>query len=180
MRRTHRQVIGVFLITSSLVFSLRGLHAADEGPGGPPFPNDTGPDTVDVSKYPEDVQAGYRVFARRCSQCHSLSRPINSENVQLTAEEIKAAKEKQPELFKNPLIWRVSESVWTDYVRKMQGKPGAIIRESEFPKIVGFLVYDSKVRKTGDNAAAWKAQRQKLLDDFKTSHSQRYQDLFGK
>ena len=45
----------------------------------------------------------------------------------------------------------------------MQGKPGAIIRASEFDKIVAFLVYDSKVRKTGAAKESWKTARQKLL-----------------
>ena len=32
----------------------------------------------DVSRYPEDVQAAYKVFAVRCSRCHTLARPLNA------------------------------------------------------------------------------------------------------
>ncbi len=174
---------GLILALAVAAMPLGRAARADEsgeGPGGPPFPNDAGEAQVDVSKYPEDIQAGYRVFARRCSQCHSLSRPLNSQFLQLTADEQKTAKEKEPDLYKDNKIWQISDSVWTDYVKKMQGKPGAIIRESEFPKIVSFLVYDSKTRKTGPAKDAWRTTRQKLLDDFKKSNPKRYEAIFGK
>jgi hypothetical protein len=166
---------GIILITS-----FRTLHADDPGPGGLPYPNDTGNAQIDVLSYPPEIQADYKIFARRCSQCHSLSRPLNSQFVQLTAEEQKASQAKEPEIFKDAKIWKISESVWTDYVKLMQSKPGAIIRGSEFDKIVAFLVYDSKIRKTGAAKEAWRTSRQKLLDDFKKSNPKRYAELFGK
>src|ERR1017187_7286518 len=170
-----------FILTASLVLTpwSRFARADDTGPGGPPFPNDAGDVQVDVSKYPADIQADYRIFARRCSQCHSLARPLNSQFLQLTSEEQAAAKTKESDLFKDDKLWRISDSVWSDYVKKMQAKPGAIIRPSELDKIIGFLVYDSKVRKTGDNRETWRASRQKLLDDFKKSNPKRYAEIFG-
>ncbi len=176
-------LLQVLTITASLLASsgLRLGYADDStGPGGPPFPNDDGPAQVDVLKYPADIQADYRIFARRCSQCHTLSRPLNSQYLQLTAEEQKTAHEKEPDLFKNDKVWRISERIWTDYVKTMQGNQGAIIRPSEFDKIVEFLVYDSKVRKMGDHREAWRAQRQKLVDDFQKNNPKRYKELFEK
>ena len=173
----------LFLLIGSLTLvwrQVRADEAADAGPGGPPFANDAGPDQLDVSKYPEEIQADYHKFAQRCSQCHTLARPINSQYLQLTADEQKEAKEKEPELLTNDKIWHVGDNVWADYVTKMKSKPGAIIRASEFDKIVAFLVYDSKVRKTGANREEWKAQRQKLLDDFKAKNPKRYSELYGK
>src|ERR1035441_2717016 len=38
-----------------------------------------GPATVDVSKYPDGIKENYEVFSTKCSQCHKLSRPINSD-----------------------------------------------------------------------------------------------------
>jgi hypothetical protein len=35
-------------------------------------------DTLDVSRYPEDIQAAYKVFSVRCSRCHTLARPLNA------------------------------------------------------------------------------------------------------
>jgi hypothetical protein len=35
-------------------------------------------DTLDVSRYPDDIQAAYKVFAVRCSRCHTLARPLNA------------------------------------------------------------------------------------------------------
>jgi hypothetical protein len=35
-------------------------------------------DTLDVSRYPSDIQGAYKVFAVRCSRCHTLARPLNA------------------------------------------------------------------------------------------------------
>ena len=174
--------IGIPFVLVACLFVMPSLvvRADDAGPGGPPYPNDAGQAEVDVASYPQDIQADYKIFARRCSQCHSLARPLNSQFLQLTADEQKSAKDKELDLFKDNKIWQVSDSVWTDYVKKMQSKPGAIIRASEFDKIVAFLVYDSKARKTGTQKDAWRASRQKLLDDFKKANPKRYEEIFGK
>ncbi len=80
-----------------------------------------GPATVDVSKYPQGIQDDYQVFAEKCSQCHKLSRPINSD-------------------------YALPEE-WSRYVKRMMHKPGSGIGSSEGKKIYDFLVYDSSVRK---------------------------------
>jgi hypothetical protein len=35
-------------------------------------------DSLDVSGYPQDIQDAYKVFAVRCSRCHTLARPLNA------------------------------------------------------------------------------------------------------
>jgi hypothetical protein len=80
-----------------------------------------GPATIDVSKYPQAIQDNYQVFAEKCSQCHKLSRPINSDYC-LPAE-------------------------WERYVKRMMHKPGSGITPAEGKKIFDFLVYDSSIRK---------------------------------
>lgn len=80
-----------------------------------------GPATVDVSKYPQGIQDNYEVFAEKCTQCHKLSRPINSDYA-LPAE-------------------------WERYVKRMMHKPGSGIGSSDGKKIFDFLVYDSSVRR---------------------------------
>ncbi|MBU6410039.1 MAG: hypothetical protein KGR98_06605 [Verrucomicrobia bacterium] len=82
---------------------------------------DSGPSTVDVSQYPQHIQDAYQVFSEKCSQCHKLSRPINSDFV-LPDE-------------------------WARYVKRMMYKPGSNISGSEAKDIYEFLVYDSSVRK---------------------------------
>jgi len=42
---------------------------------------ETGPATIDVSKYPQQIQDELRSFAQKCAQCHKLSRPVNSDYV---------------------------------------------------------------------------------------------------
>jgi hypothetical protein len=80
-----------------------------------------GPATVNVSKYPSGIQANYEVFTQKCSQCHKLSRPINSDYA-LPDE-------------------------WSRYIKRMMNKPGSGISSGDGKKIYDFLVYDSSVRK---------------------------------
>jgi cytochrome c5 len=80
-----------------------------------------GPAAIDVSKYPAGIQENYEVFSQKCTQCHKLSRPINSDYA-LPAE-------------------------WERYVKRMMHKPGSGINPAEGKKIFDFLVYDSNVRK---------------------------------
>ena len=80
-----------------------------------------GPGTISVSKYPAAIQQDYAVFTQKCSQCHKLSRPINSDFV-LPDE-------------------------WSRYIHRMMSKPGSGIDSGSGAKIYDFLVYDSSVRK---------------------------------
>src|SRR5665213_2498479 len=80
-----------------------------------------GPATVDVSKYPQAIQDNYELFSHKCSQCHKLSRPINSDYA-LPDE-------------------------WSRYIKRMMYKPGSNISGDDAKKIYDFLVYDSSVRK---------------------------------
>ena len=80
-----------------------------------------GPATVDVSKYPQVIQDNYELFSHKCSQCHKLSRPINSDYA-LPDE-------------------------WSRYIKRMMYKPGSNISAGDGKKIYEFLVYDSSVRK---------------------------------
>ena len=165
---------------SVILMPFLGAYGAESDLGGPPFPNDAGPEKVDVSKYPEDIQAKYRLFARRCSQCHTIARPINSQFLELSPEEQATAKAKVPDLFKNDEIWHVEDHVWSRFVKRMMAKPGANIQGEEGKKIWQFLVEDSRARKMGDNQEMWRLHRQKLLDDFKKSFAQRYDEIFKK
>ena len=110
-----------------------------------------GPATVDVSKYPQDIQDSYQIFSQKCSQCHKLSRPINSDYA-LPDE-------------------------WSRYVKRMMHKPGSGIDSSAGKKIYEFLVYDSSVRKkamlddklaklSADDKAAAEAKIKEVHDKF--------------
>ncbi len=82
---------------------------------------DKGPATINVSGYPPAIQGYYAVFTQKCSQCHKLSRPINSDFV-LPDE-------------------------WSRYIHRMMSKPGSGIDSASGAQIYAFLVYDSSVRK---------------------------------
>jgi hypothetical protein len=80
-----------------------------------------GPATIDVSKYPDAIKENYEVFSTKCTQCHKLSRPINSD-------------------------YALPEE-WSRYIKRMMHKPGSGIGASDGKKIFDFLVYDSSIRK---------------------------------
>ena len=82
---------------------------------------EAGPATIDVSKYPQQIQDDYGPFSQKCAQCHKLSRPVNSDYV-LPGE-------------------------WGRYIKRMMYKPGSGINGTEAKQIYEFLVYDSSVRK---------------------------------
>ena len=143
-----------------------------------PYPNDLGPDKIDVSGYNPEQQAGYKLLLDKCSRCHTPSRPLNSQFLQLKAEEQAKIKSSNPEIFKDKLVWQVEDAVWQRYVKRMMTKPGCAINGADAKKIFYFLVEDSKRRKTGANAKAWADHRRKLLAQFKEKYPARYKELF--
>lgn len=82
---------------------------------------DKGPDKINVSKYPADMQAKYKIFAKKCVNCHTLARAINSEFA--------------------------LDDEWERYVKRMMRKAGTLISADEGKQIFEFVTYDSKIRK---------------------------------
>lgn len=117
-----------------------------------PFANDLGPATIDISAYPPQTQAGYKTFSQKCSKCHTLARPINSQYA--------------------------SSEMWERYVKRMWRKPGSNITFAEAKQIWTFLAYDGHVRKVA-HREAFEAHRRQLLEQFKRDHPDRYQELYA-
>ena len=42
------------------------------------YPEDKGPNFIDVTAYPAKMQEAYKLFTDKCSRCHTVARPINS------------------------------------------------------------------------------------------------------
>ena len=150
-----------------------------------PYANDFGPATLDVSGYPADKQAGYKVLQAKCSKCHTPSRPLNSQFIEpsgkdLAEREKKVAdlKKSNPEMFKDKNVFQVEPDIWQRYVKRMMAKPGCEITKDEGKKVWDFLVYDSNQRKLGANKEAWAKHRRALLDDFKQKNPARYKELY--
>ena len=76
--------------------------------------NRTG-DQLDVSQYPPDIQDAYKVFAVRCSRCHTLARPLN-------------ARIRDPQQ-------------WVRYVQRMRLNPASGINAKNGEIILRFLLY---------------------------------------
>lgn len=143
------------------------------------YPNDFGPAEIDVSGYPKELKASYRVFTLKCAACHTIARPINSQFLELTPEELAKAKKEDPGLFKDDKLVRPEEKIWSRYVHRMMAKPGCPVKGDDGKKIWEFLVYDSKARKTGANAKAWRENRAHLLHEFQERYPDGYRKLFG-
>src|SRR5208282_464082 len=78
------------------------------------LPQDKGPDKIDVSAYPAPQQAAFKVFASKCSKCHTIARPINT---MMTRDE------------------------WERYVKRMMHKPNSGISDAQGKEIFDFLVF---------------------------------------
>ena len=109
-----------------------------------------GPATIDISKYPAALKDNYELFSQKCTQCHKLSRPINSDYA-LPDE-------------------------WSRYVKRMMRKPGSGISTTEAKQIFEFLVYDSSVRKK----AAVDAKLAKATAEEKTAAEAKIKEVHDK
>lgn len=148
-----------YLVILSFIFSFNLSYAEEQmtveqekEKAQNPYANDFGPDKIDVSNYPPEHQENYKLFVERCSRCHTIARPINSQFSQ--------------------------SDEWERYVKRMMRKPGCEMPTDEAKKVWQFLVYDSQTRKLGEKEAEWKKHREKLLGDFKTKYPERYKELY--
>ncbi len=119
--KTNVIILGLIIGSGSLI----AVRAADENLDAETKARierfEKGPATIDISKYPDGIKENYEVFSTKCTQCHKLSRPINSDYA-LPAE-------------------------WSRYIKRMMNKPGSGIGSADGKKIFEFLVYDSSIRK---------------------------------
>ena len=70
---------------------------------------------LDRTKLPEEIKSDYDVFARRCSKCHSLARPLQS--------------------------GISDDEQWSLYVNRMRRQPGSGITYEDQERILRFLRY---------------------------------------
>ncbi len=94
------------------------------------LPQDKGPDKIDVSAYPPEMQKSYKLFANKCSKCHTIARPINT---------------------------TMTRAEWERYVKRMMHKPNSGINEKEGKQIFDFIVYDETERKAKNPKAFFRA-----------------------
>ncbi|HTL58189.1 MAG TPA: hypothetical protein VL361_21050 [Candidatus Limnocylindrales bacterium] len=119
--KKHTLVILGLALGASLTITTRAAEELDAATKARVERFEKGPATIDVSKYPDGIKENYEVFSTKCTQCHKLSRPINSD-------------------------YALPEE-WSRYIKRMMYKPGSGIGAGEGKKIFDFLVYDSSIRK---------------------------------
>jgi hypothetical protein len=117
-----RTIVAAVLSVIALTGLVRAIAQEKEAPLDPRIlAYDKGPSKIDVSKYPADMQAKYKLFAKKCVNCHTLARAINSEFA--------------------------TDDEWERYVKRMMRKAGTLISADEGKQIFEFVTYDSKIRK---------------------------------
>ena len=117
-----KKLMVVSIVGTMAFCALIRLARAQEEPVDPRIlAYDKGPAKIDVSKYPEDMKARYKVFMVKCAKCHTTARAINCEFA--------------------------LEDEWERYVKRMMRKAGTLISPDEGKQIFEFVVYDSKTRK---------------------------------
>lgn len=155
-----------------------------------PYANDLGPDEIDakvLASYPKSAQAGYKVMQKKCSKCHSASRPLNSQFVETAGKKsadrqasLGKLKKAHPDLFADKNVWQIETKIWKRYVKRMMAKPGCEISRAEGKLIWQFISHDARARKLGKNKKKWATHRKKLLAEFKKKHPARYKKLYEK
>ncbi len=119
------------ILPSALILGLAGLWlAAVAQTSNVVLPQDKGPDKIDISAYPPEMQKDYKLFTGKCSKCHTIARPINT---MMTRDE------------------------WERYVKRMMHKPNSGISDSQGKEIFDFLLYDQTHRKDKDPKAFFRA-----------------------
>ncbi len=138
-----------------LRWSYHPRAAAEDG--AEVFYMDLGPDAVDVSAYPAEMRADYAVFHRACGECHTPARALNAPVQSRT-------------------YWRFHLARMSLH-RRARGR-GRIARADQ-KAALDFLEYDSKVRKEGEQRAAFAARTEELkrrFDERLEAHLQRLYD----
>jgi hypothetical protein len=117
-----RSVAAVLLGLIALGGAIRVVRAQEDPVDPRILKYDKGPAKIDIAKYPADMQKKYKVFEKKCSNCHTLARPINCDFV--------------------------LDDEWERYIKRMMRKAGpSLISADEGKQIFEFLAYDSKTRK---------------------------------
>lgn len=144
-----------------------------------PYANDLGPAELETSNYPKDLMKGYKLMKEKCTKCHTASRPLNAQFVELKKDEMATFMKAAGASAKDENLYKVDDGVWKRYVKRMASKPGCELTKVDDQKeIYKFLVHDSKVRKTGDQIETWVKHRKGLLAQFKEKHPKRFAELY--
>lgn len=105
-----------FVVVISSLFFLALIDNVTEAkePAKKVFAADKGPNKINVSGYPKEIQESYKVFAAKCVKCHTLARPINTD---------------------------MTNQGWKMYVKRMMNKPDSGISPKTGKMIYKFLKY---------------------------------------
>lgn len=98
------------------------------------FPADKGPATINVSKYPANMQKAYKLLLERCTKCHTAARYVSSN--------------------------KFGKATWEPIMHKMATRPGSDVTPEEEKVLLDFVVFDHDKRKAEINKF-WATQPKK-------------------
>lgn len=107
---------------------------------------DLGPESIDVSGYPQEQQKAYGLLELRCGKCHTLARAVNA-----------------------PIV---KKDDWRRFLKRMHLRSSGELPPKDLKTILEFLAYDSQVRKV-KGKAAFDAQAKALKGRFAAVDKQR-------
>jgi hypothetical protein len=105
-----------YVVGFGLAAALATLVSAADPQKAEYDPRDSGPDSIDVSKYPEDQQRRYDVMVAKCVKCHPLARTVNS---------------------------RFNSRQWKRYMKRMLRRPNSGVNEEQAQRVYEFLKFHS-------------------------------------
>ena len=174
-------------MTRLIFFAVQLIFASPASSGSQKvlYPEDLGPAEIDVSGYPPEHQEAYRkIFLPVFHFFGETARIVNSPFLELNSELEERERQRNPELFSDPMLLQPSSNVWKKRVEAIRLRPpccGAcpVLGLKEARRLWEFLVYDSLVRKAGTNASVWIQHRQGLLRRFRKVYPKRFQELYS-
>ncbi len=122
MEKTSRMILLSTLAGMSILLTAQTSNVV--------LPQDKGPNTIDVSAYPQELRSAYKLFTTKCSKCHTIARPINT---------------------------MMSREEWERYVKRMMHKPNSGISDKQGKEIFDFIMYDQVNRKDKNPKAFYRA-----------------------
>lgn len=130
-------ILGVLVVGGALSWAQEDSYIA--------FPQDKGPDTLDVSAYPKEIQEGYKLFSKKCSRCHTLARPLNTS---------------------------MDNRWWASYMGNMVKRPRYGLTDKDAVSICAFLLHDQENRKAKNPAAFHPALTEEEIIQLRLQQSQ--------
>ena len=105
----HLWIVALSVLAAGLVRAETAGTPASATKVSDLYPNDMGPAELEVDDYPKPIREGYKLMVFKCAACHTPARPLNSQFLELSAEEEEAYKKEHPDIYKDKRVIHIEE-----------------------------------------------------------------------